>query len=276
MLRALLVLVISTAAASAVAVPPYEPLPKTKSTATTSAPSSAPAQVGSQSGSVDSTIYSGTDSGFSYAPAVDNSTSSGSVSPSWDALSQIQQMQQEMLELRGMVEELKHQIDIMQKQERERYLDLDMRINQLQSGTAASNGPTTAAVAVPAKGDDKALYEQASDLRKAGKYSEAIAILEQLLQQSPDGLYAPYSEYWLGELFMVADPVDLDQAKRHFINLLAKHPGHAKVPDGMYKLGKLYAGKGEATKAKSTLNELIKQYPDKSAAKLAKDLLKTL
>lgn len=272
MLRTLLVLAISTAAASAAAVPPYEPLPKTKSTS-----SSVPAKAPVDSGSGQYSGYSGTDTSFSYSPAVDNSTPSatGTGSPSWDTLSQIQQMQQEMLELRGMVEELKHQVDIMQKQERERYLDLDMRINQMQSGAAAKPSAGVAAPTV-AKGDDKALYERASDLRKGGKYAEAIAVLQQLLQQSPSGLYAPYSEYWLGELYMVSDPVDLDLAKRHFINLLANHPDHVKVPDGMYKLGKLYAGKGETTKAKSTLNELVRQYPDKSAAKLAKDLLKTL
>lgn len=271
MLRALLALVVSTAAASAAAVPPYEPLPKTK-------PASSSAPTNSSSATVKETpVYSGSDTNFSYAPAVDNNSAvaSSSVSPSWDTLSQMQQMQQEMLNLRGMVEELKHQIDIMQKQERERYLDLDMRINQVQSGSTAK-ATAVAPAPVPAKGDEKALYEQASDLRKQGKYTEAIATLEQLLIQSPDGSYAPYSEYWLGELFMVADPVDLDQAKRHFINLLANYPGHAKVPDGMYKLGKLYASKGETTKARSTLNELVKQYPDKSAAKLAKDLLKSL
>ena len=184
-------------------------------------------------------------------------------------------MQQEILDLRGMVEELKHQIDIMQKQERERYLDLDLRINQLQSGSAGTkSGKSTAAPR--AKEDDKVLYEKASQLRKEGKYDEAISALNQLLQQSPEGLYAPYSEYWLGELYMVADPVNLDEAKRHFINLLANHSDHVKVPDAMYKLGKLYASKGETSKAKSTLNELIKRYPDKSAAKLAQDLVKTL
>ncbi|MEE2732781.1 MAG: tol-pal system protein YbgF [Pseudomonadota bacterium] len=252
------------------AVPPYEPLPssKPKSSQTTSTPSysaSTPVQSGP--------VAADADPGFSYSAAVDSSA--GAAGVSWDVMSQMQQMQQEILQLRGMVEELKHQIDIMQKQERERYLDLDLRINQLQSG-GASTGSSKVTKAPRAKEDDKVLYDKASQLRKEGKYEEAIAVLNQLLQQSPDGLYAPYCEYWLGELYMVADPVDLDEAKRHFINLLANHPDHVKVPDAMYKLGKLYASKGETSKAKSTLNELVKRYPEKSAAKLASDLLKTL
>jgi len=214
---------------------------------------------------------------MSYSAAVDNGNqnASGGAAFSWDTMSQMQQLQQEVLQLRGQVEELNHQIEVMQKQERERYLDLDMRINQLQTGKPVAG--SEAATPMPTvSGDDKTLYEKASQLRKDGKYPEAIAILEQLLTQSPKGVYAPYCEYWLGELDMVTEPPDLDKAKRHFINLLANHGDHVKVPDAMYKLGKLYAAKGETDKAKSTLNALIKKYPDKSAAKLAKDLLKTL
>ncbi|HAG97162.1 MAG: tol-pal system protein YbgF [Pseudomonadales bacterium] len=274
MLRSLLVLALSTVAAIAAAVPPYEPLPSnSKSTIQ-------PASKNSRSASKPPVVaddYGDADPGFSYSAAVDSSPSAATSGVSWDVMSQMQQLQQEVLQLRGMVEELKHQIDIMQKQERERYLDLDMRINQMQSGapSGATRGSGGSASST-AKQDDKALYEKASQLRKDGKYIEAIAVLQQLLQQSPSGLYAPYSEYWLGELYMVADPVDLDQAKRHFINLLANHGDHVKVPDAMYKLGKLYASKGENSKAKSTLNELIKQYPDKSASRLAQDLVKTL
>lgn len=266
MLRAFLAVVIATVAATAAAVPPYEPLPSSQSGNSTS----------NRSGSSSSAV-SDNSGGFNYSAAESGSSQSGvgTTSMSWDAMSQIQQLQQEVLQLRGMVEELNHQIDVMQKQERERYLDLDMRINQIQSG-AGPIKQSGSAVSSLAVGDDKALYERASKLRKDGKYPEAIAVLQQLLAQSPKGVYAPYSEYWLGELYMVAEPVDLDKAKRHFVNLLANHPDHVKVPDAMYKLGKLYASKGETSKAKSTLSALVKQYPDKSAARLADDLLKTL
>ena len=272
MLKTLLFLVISTATAYAVAVPPYEPLPTSKPSSTQSV--STPSYSGSSTQTSINTAEP--DPGFSYSAAVDNSSASNGAGISWDVMSQVQQMQQEILDLRGMVEELKHQIEIMQKQERERYLDLDLRINQLQSGSPGTGSTSKTVTAPRAKEDDKALYEKASQLRKEGKYDDAVSILNLLLQQSPDGLYAPYSEYWLGELYMVSDPVDLDEAKRHFINLLANHSDHVKVPDAMYKLGKLYASKGESAKAKSTLNELIKRYPDKSAAKLAQDLVKTL
>lgn len=248
MLRVFLFAACCAVTARAVAVPPYEPLPEKKT-------------------------------GFSYTPAVQSSPSQPAgaaaiANPSWEMMSQMQQMQEEIQTLRGMVEELKHQVDVMQQQERQRYLDLDMRINQAQ-GTSSSPGEVKRQT-VEQVADDKALYQQASDHRKKHQYKQAIAVLEQLQKQSPDGLYAPYSDYWLGELYMAVKPADLIQAKKHFINLLANHSDHVKVPDAMYKLGKLYAQQGKTENAKSTLNELIKKFPDKSAANLAKDLLKTL
>lgn len=265
--RLLLALLI-TVAAPAVAVPPYEPLPDRNSSNENSRAAASPSTANNNHNTADN-------NGLPFPVARDDTGGQGQpgFSSSWETLSQIQQMQQEIGQLRGMVEELQHQMEQMRKQARQRYLDLDMRINQLQGGADDEPAPNGGGAASASDVDDKALYQQASELRKAGDFNQAIKVLQRLLQQAPDGLYAPYSEYWLGELYMVADPVDLDQAKRHFINLLAKYPDHVKVPDGMYKLGKLYVTQGETSKARSTLNELIKSHPDKSAAKLARELL---
>ncbi|MGC1510614.1 tol-pal system protein YbgF [Ketobacter sp.] len=274
MQKAFVLFLLSTVTAVAVAVPPYEPLPGSASAQVqTNTDKTRSAGSGSQSGS-------GNGSGLGYKSAVDSgSESTGgptlNTGSNWETYSQIQQMQQELQEVRGMVEELNHQIKLMQKQGRERYLDLDMRINKLGGESSDPDSSARGGNSVP-KMDDKELYEHTSSLRKQGKYDEAISGLHQLLSQSPKGMYAPYAEYWLGELYMVSKPASIEKSKRHFINLLAGYPGHVKVPDAMFKLGKLYAGQGETGKAKSVLSELVNKYPDKSAAKLAKDLLKTL
>lgn len=271
-----------------VAAPPYEPLPGSKRSSSQYNP--APTASSSQSSTPATTYGSGVktygtgggESEFSYTPAVDPGRPAGSsaqsgAAPGWDNYSQMQQMQQELQQLRGTVEQLTHDIEMMQKQSRERYVDLDTRINQLRGNPAASADEALPVVAEgQSGGDDKELYDQASQLRRDGKYPEAVAVLENLLKQSPTGLYAPYCEYWLGELFMVMNPPQLDVAKRYFISLIANNPDHVKVPDAMFKLGKLFATQGEKSKAKSTLNELIKKYPEKSAANLGRDLLKTL
>lgn len=273
----------------AVAAPPYEPYPnsrKSSGSATTSSSSTSSQAPASTYGSGVKTYgIGGSDGDFSYKPATTDTTgaaASTSTVPvgNWDSYSQTQQMQQEIQTLRGQVEQLTHEMEMMRKQARERYLDLDNRINQVRGGgavvPAGSSGEGPVAPAAEAVGDDKVLYDQASALRRDQKFPESIAVMEDLLKRSPGGVYAPYCEYWLGEMYMVVKPPDLDLAKRHFISLIGNHKDHVKVPDAMYKLGKLFAAQGEKPKAKATLNELIKQHPDKPAANLAKDLLKTL
>ncbi len=247
--------------AVAVAAAPYEPLPDRQ---TTQAQAVRPAP--KPAGSVN----------YSAAQVSSEGQGNSNITPMWDLYSQVQQMQQEVQSLRGTVEELTHQVEVMQKQERERYLDLDLRINQLRPASKSGSDTGAGANASPLVGDDKALYQQASELRKNSNYSEAIRVLSELLKRSPDGLYAPYSDYWLGELYMATDPKDLEAAKRHFISLLSNHPDHVKVPDAMYKLGKLYLQQNERDNARSAWQALIKKYPDKSAAKLAQDALNSL
>ena len=294
MRQAVLVLLAASIAVTAVGAPPYEPYSDSKRSSGGSNSSSSP----SSSSQTPATTYGsgvktygigGSDADFSYKPAAASSTTSPSgvvaSSSNYDTYSQMQQMQQEIQSLRGMVEQLTNEMEMMRKQARERYLDLDSRINQLRGGAAAVPAAEAGAAAAAAteatpagtgSADDKTLYDQASELRRQQKFDESIAVMEDLLTRSPDGMYAPYCEYWLGEMYMVVNPVQLDKAKTHFITLIGNHGDHVKVPDAMYKLGKLFASQGEKAKAKATLNELIKKFPDKPAANLGKDLLKTL
>lgn len=288
-MRRIVIAILAATVNMAVAANPYQPYPDSKRS-TSSSNSGYSASSSSASQPTPTTTYGsgvktygigGSEGDFSYKPAEPATrTSGGSAAPAanWDNYSQMQQMQQEIQTLRGTVEQLNHELELMRKQARERYLDLDTRINQLRGGgaTAPAESGEPAASGGAASADDKALYDQASELRRQQKFAESIAVLEDLLSRSPSGMYAPYCEYWLGELYMVVKPPEYDKAKAHFITLIGTHGDHVKVPDAMYKLGKLFASQGENGKAKATLNELIKKYPDKSAANLAKDLLKTI
>ena len=291
MRKSILGMLVATTATLAVAAPPYEPYPDTKRTSgsnTTYSSSSSSSTTQSPTTTYGSGVKTygigGSDADFSYKPATADTgtapaSSAAAPASSWDNYSQMQQMQQELQTLRGTVEQLTNELEMMRKQARERYLDLDNRINQIRGGGAAVapvDSPESGGQPAENAGDDKVLYDQASDLRRQQKFSESIAVMEDLLKRSPNGLYAPYCEYWLGEMYMVVSPPQMDTAKVHFITLIGNYRDHVKVPDAMYKLGKLFAAQGEKVKAKATLNELIKKYPDKSAANLAKDLLKTL
>ena len=276
MQKAFISVLAMTVAAVAVAVPPYEPLPDTTSSDAVSASSSA---AEAQPRATESGDVNAEDDGLMFQPAQEDNKGNGarySGNADWQNYSQMQQMQREIQQLRGLVEELNHRLGLMERQARERYIDLDTRLNELRPEGEASEADSLPVSDFKFEGDDKALYSAASDLRKQNRFNDAVAAFNLLLSRDAAGPYAPYCYYWLGELYMVTSPPQVTLAKRNFIRLLSKHPTHVKVPDAMYKLGKLFAEQGETAKAKSTLNELIKKYPEKSAANLGKDLLKTL
>lgn len=199
----------------------------------------------------------------------------------WELYTQLQEMQQEVSRLRGMLEEQAHEISQLKEQQRQRYLDLDHRLTQMKSGQNAVNAatgsaPIAAEVPEAAAFDDKGTYDQAIALMRQRKFDQAIGLLEELLLKAPASSYVPNSQYWLGELYMAITPPDYETAKKHLITLLKDNQDHQKVPDALYKLGMLYKQQGELGKARVTLEKVIADYPTRQAAKLAKRLLTEL
>ncbi|PIE41919.1 MAG: tol-pal system protein YbgF [Gammaproteobacteria bacterium] len=210
----------------------------------------------------------------------------------WQLYNQLQQVQQELSELRGMLEQQTHQISQLKQQQRQRYLDLDHRINQLKKANPAaiavpsvvpeadiqnpSQKPSPDTADTHNDFSDRKTYDQAIVLMRERKFESAIALLEKLLAASPNSSLVPNSEYWLGELYMVLTPPNYDVAKKHFVTLLRDHKNHQKIPDALYKLGKLYYSQGEKAKARVTLEKVISDYPTRQAASHAKKLLAKL
>jgi tol-pal system protein YbgF len=198
----------------------------------------------------------------------------------WELYSQLQQMQEELRRLRGQLEEQAHQIDQMQRQQRERYLDLDQRISRLSAAGAmtgtSSGADPSAATSVDAQAqilDEKATYDQAINLLRQKKFDESIRLLEQLLTSAPNGIYAGHAMYWLGELYMALTPKRMDVAKEQFIRLLSQFKDHTKVPDSLYKLASIYEQEGDKERAKVTVEKLLKEHPEHQAARLGRELL---
>lgn len=238
-----------------------------------------------------SNIYGGGASSNTYSSSPKTAAKPVAGNNQWEMVNQLQQLQEEVQQLRGMIEQQTFEIEQMRKQQRERYLDLDTRIGRLQGGAVStgsvSSGTTeseagvaqSAASSQPpaaATSDEKQAYSAALENVKAKQFTAAISQLEALLVASPNGQLAPNCHYWLGELYMVNDPADYDKAKAHFQQLLKNHSDHAKVPDALYKLGKLSALKGDRDRAKIYFDRVIKEFPDAQASVLAKDYLKRL
>jgi tol-pal system protein YbgF len=190
---------------------------------------------------------------------------------------QMQLLQQEVMDLRGQVEELVYEMRQLKQQSLERYVDMDRRLSQGggdSAGGTASNPPDSAQPQELAGEADA--YRNAYSQVRSQQFNAAIVAFKQFLQDFPDGKYAANAHYWLGELYLVIVPPNLELSRREFRLLLDQYPDNTKAPDAMYKLGKVYFEKGNREKAREYMDRVISEFGsgNSSAVKLARDFLR--
>lgn len=216
-----------------------------------------------------------------------------------DLLNQVTQMKGELQALRSQVEELQHQNEQLQSTSRAQYLDLDGRLNRIESGgaptldpgsvpaaaTGANAAPATApadsapavygdAGAMARTADERGSYDAAFSALKAGQYADSAQLFQSFLQAYPNGAYAPNAYYWLGESYYVTQNYEL--AQQQFQALIDRYPTHDKAPGALLKLGLSQYGQKQIDAAEKTLAEVSTRYPGTDAARTAEDRLRAI
>jgi tol-pal system protein YbgF len=194
---------------------------------------------------------------------------------------QLQLLQQEVMALRGLVEELRHELDRVKSVQDDRYLELDARMQQALKNVAASE-PLQTETEVSAASDpiidetldEKTLYDTSLQLIRNRQYDLAITQLESVIARFPDGQYAPNAYYWLGEVYAAKPNPDYEKARQALAQVITFFPDHRKVPDAAFKLGKVYYLLGDCQRATELLSQVIAQHEGKSVAKLAETYLR--
>ena len=181
--------------------------------------------------------------------------------------------------LRGKMEEQEHQIRQLKQQSLERYVDLDRRLGEFVAGTSPATDSTTTATGpvdnTVAQAGESDAYRAAYSLVRSQQFDDAVAAFRGFLRDYPGGKYAANAHYWLGELYLVIVPQDLESSRQAFSLLLDQYPDNNKVPDAMYKIGKVYFMKGNPDKAREFLDRVIAEHgaSNSSAIKLARDFI---
>lgn len=226
---------------------------------------------------------------ISSSPAVTVNTPAGKQATDYGLISQIQQLQQEVSELRGLVEEQSFEIKRLKQQRLDDYLDLDKRVSELSKQGLQSSNPTpstssnsnTGALAALSNSSlptstldtaeaEKKLYRKAIDqLLNKQDYEGAQASFNQYLEKYPSGSYSPNVHYWQGQIYLTDS--DKKSAEKSFSTLLSDHPDHQKAPDAKYKLATIYYDQGKKAEAKTMLDEVAASNSD--ASRLAKSFL---
>jgi len=223
-----------------------------------------------------------------------------------DLLAQVQQLQRDLQQLRGEVEVQGHELEQLQQRQRDLYVDIDRRLQQLEAGgTGLPAGPAAPAVPVapvtpsPASGGavpaapaatdlpapapagtaydpaaEAQAYDEALAILREGRYAEAADAYRRFLATYPNGRFADNAHYWLAETHYVTR--QFQPALDEFNTLVTTFPNSPKLPDAQLKIGYIHYELGNWQEARSQLESLVQRYPDSTAARLAGERLQRM
>ncbi len=193
---------------------------------------------------------------------------------------QIIELQKEVRELRGMVEEHDYKLQQILERQRDLYRDIENRLSAISTSPQALSSntqPSTTQNADPvivskppqkvptdnsdsnANGDDgRVAFEDAFKLVRNKQYSQAIQSFEAFLQQYPNGAYSDNARFWIGQVYFAQS--NFDKAEEQFSLLRTEFPQSSKISAAMLKLADIKVKQEKWSEAKALYNEIMTSY----------------
>lgn len=190
----------------------------------------------------------------------------------WEIMQKNQQLENEIRNLRGKLEEQDNEIDKLKNDLQNRYTDLDQRLEILNqkldpdtsqtqdstqqdqaNPTSAQNTVTSTTSSTPAQDNsqpastdnvthqdpvelEKAAYTVALDAYKQGGAKKAIAPMQNFIKNHPNSIYTGNAYFWLAEFNLATDPVNYTEAKKNYDIVVKRYPTSSKAPRSLYQL----------------------------------------
>jgi len=208
---------------------------------------------------------------------------------------EVEKLRSENQALRGELDKLRYDSTNSDSRQRELYVDLDRRLQNVEAAphaaaappppvvtappvATASNAPPPPRTPAPAparpNGSDQQNYQAAFDLIQARKYEDASRAFREFLVAFPQSPLADNAQYWLAETHYVRR--QFKDALPEFMKVTTQYPQSAKMPDAMLKIGYCQGELGDKISARTSLQQVMKQFPDTTAARLASQRLELL
>lgn len=193
--------------------------------------------------------------------------------------SRLSQLETEVRELRGELEQQAHKMQQMISLQTKLFQDMDHRLNGLGATSAKTqvtqaNQGSQQTTKSPESESEQRAYETAYGLLKSKQYVQAKYAIQTFLKNYPEGEYAPNAHYWLGELSLLTG--DSQLASKEFETLIKNYPASPKISDAMLKIGILYLEKNDKKMAKQQFESVITKFPNSPSASIAKKRLQML
>lgn len=247
-------------------------------------------------------------SATAFAQAPDNNTIANLVI-------QVQELQDEVRNMRGQLEEQARELENLKRRQRDQYLDIDQRISDLRNGQPVSSSGTS--YVAPTSPPASAAGEPAGDMpevRDPMESQAAVNTIEQPVAQSqavaPDPAaekaaydqafqalkelrYAdaaesfqsfldkyPNSEYADNAQYWLGESYyvtrNYDIALKAFQDLMDNYPDSSKVPDALLKVGYTHYELQQWDSARAALTQVQEKYPDTTLSRLAESRLRSM
>lgn len=209
----------------------------------------------------------------------------------------IQQLQAEVRQLRGEIETQQYRMQKLEREQLERYRDVDRRLSALILGTDAGTAPAPEPAASPAAPDtdaparevaaqpvapapapvpaaapsidDTQAYAAAFGLVRERRFEEALQAFQDFVSTYPSSDKLANAHYWIGEVQLAQQK--LEPARAAFQLVVDQFGDHTKRPDALYKLGVTQDRLGDIAGRTQSFDKLVAEYPQSSAAGLARN-----
>lgn len=196
-------------------------------------------------------------------------------------LAKLDSLQKDVRELRNDVDTLQYEVRQANGRQRDLYLDLDQRLQNLEQGAARLAGPAPAVgesagrgqLPVPG-GTDQENYQAAFDLLKAGQYEQASTAFAQFMVVFPASGLSDNAQYWLAETHYVAQRYS--EALAEFRTVIERYPDSRKIPDALLKIGYCNFELENWDASRTALSQVVKNYPETTPARLATQRLERM
>ena len=179
----------------------------------------------------------------------------------------IEVLEEEIRDLRNILEENSILVDRSLELQQQRYLDLDARI--LEISKISSEKPSSVdEEAQYLDTEEKELFKSALILFEESRFAEALEIFSQIIITFPDGSFTADAYFWSGELFLAQEM--FEDAKLSFKNVVDNFYQHSRTPDSLFKLGEIYRIEGDVERSLQFFDKVKEDFPDSGASQLAK------
>jgi len=202
-----------------------------------------------------------------------------------DLVIQVQQLQDEVRMLRGMLEDQSSELENLANRQRDQYLDLDQRITELRGAApGALSGPMVASGPVPGTATTSGAYntagealpeirEDAPDVRPALDTPSSVTGIAapdtqaRQVAASPEDEKASYDR-----AFQSLKDLKYADAAEQFLGFIGQYPNSDYADNAQYWLGESYYVTRNYDIALEAFQDLLSKYPE--SPKVADGLLK--